>query len=214
MKTRFSVLTLVVLCWLLLDNASPASAQILYENGPINGYELAWDINQGFNPSNTFTIANSNSTIGGLSFGAWLTPGDVLDSVEVLISQYAGGGDPYFDGLVHFTASGCFLNGAFKVCTETGSFNGPTLNAGTYWLTLQNAVTAEGNPVYWDENDGVGCHSVGCPSEAMLGSEGTIPSEAFSILGTQGGTGTTPEPISLVLFASGMLGVVGWLRRI
>ena len=89
-------------------------------------------------------------------------------------------------------------------------FNGPTLNAGTYWLNLQNAVSADGNPVYWDSNDGAGCHSLGCPSEAVDSSVGTIPSEAFTILGSQSGTGTTPEPIqSCAIFASGSaLGVV------
>jgi hypothetical protein len=59
----------------------------------------------------------------------------------------------------------------------------------------------------------VGCHSLGCPSTALDSSDGTIPSEAFSMLGSQSGTGTTPEPISLVLFASGALGVVEWIRR-
>jgi hypothetical protein len=103
--------------------------------------------------------------------------------------------------------------GGFNVCTETGMFNGSTLSRGTYWLELQKAVSAEGNPVYWDENNGVGCHSVGCPSIAFDSSIGSIPSEAFSMLGSQSGTGTTPEPTSLALFASGALGVVGWIRR-
>ena len=44
-------------------------------------------------------------------------------------------------------------------------------NGNTYWLNLQNAKVPSGNPVYWDENDGVGCkgddgHGGGCPSEA------------------------------------------------
>ena len=96
----------------------------------------------------------------------------------------------------------------FNVCAETGIFNGPTLNAGTYWLKLQNAVSADGNSVYWDMNVRVGCHSIGCPSEAVVSSVGSIPSESFTILGSQS-KGTSPEPrlISLVLFATGALGV-------
>jgi len=214
MKTCFSLVTVVTLLWLLLNIASPASAQTLYENGPINGEMLGWTINLGFFVADSFTIANSNSTISGFSFGAWLLPGDVLESAEVSISTEPYGGTSYFDGTVNFTASGCFENfQGFNVCTETGTFNGPTLSAGTYWLELSNAVTVEGNPVYWDENNGVGCHSLGCPSTALDSSDGTIPSEAFSMLGSQSGTGTTPEPISLVLFASGALGVVEWIRR-
>ena len=161
MKTHFSVLTAFTLLWVLLDLACPASAQTLYENGPINGQVIAWTINFGFNPTDSFTIANSNSTIGGFAFGAWLLPGDVLESAEVSISTEPYGGTSYFDGTVNFTASGCFENfQGFNVCTETGTFNGPTLSAGTYWLELSNAVTVEGNPVYWDENNGVGCHSL------------------------------------------------------
>jgi hypothetical protein len=194
----------------------PATAQnTLYENGPINGEVQAWTINEGFTPSNSFTLTNA-STINGLSFGAWLFTGDVLESAQIILSQFAmGSGTVYLNQQVEFAQSGCFANGAmFNVCTEAGSFNGPALEAGTYWLTIGNAIDTAGDPVYWDENNGVGCHSVGCPSEALDSSLGTIPSEAFTLLGSQsGGTGTSPEPISLVLFASGALGVVGWIRR-
>jgi hypothetical protein len=193
----------------------PAAAQnTLYENGPINGTNNAWTINEGFNPSDSFTLT-SLSTINGLTFGAWVSPGDVLESAQLILAQFPLSGTIYFNQLVEFSQSGCSVNGfGFDVCTETGTFNGPALNAGTYWLTLQNAVDTDGDPVYWDQNGGIGCHSVGCPSMATDSSIGSIPSEAFTVLGSQsGGTGTTPEPISLVLFASGALGVFRWIRR-
>jgi hypothetical protein len=197
---------------LALTLASPA--QTLYENGPINGEVDAWTINFGFEIGDSFTISGGNSTVGGLSFGAWLTPGDTLESAEVSITENPLGGTVYFDQVVNFTQSGCFLNNyAYDVCTERGTFNGPALNNGTYWVNLQNAVTTDGDPVYWDENSGVGCHSPGCPSEGNLGGfEGSIPSEAFTILGTAG-TGSTPEPGSLLLFASGLVSTAAFLRR-
>jgi hypothetical protein len=211
MKTRVCLVALFALAVLL--TAIPASAQILYENGPINGETDAWTINFGFVISDTFTISTGNSTVGGLSFGAWLTPGDTLESAEVSITSELDGGTVYFDQVVNFTQSGCFLNNyAYDVCTETGTFNGPTLNNGTYWLNLQNGVTTDGDPVYWDENSGVGCHSPGCPSEAGNGALGTLPSEAFTILGTAG-TGSTPEPGSLLLFAGGLVASFGFVRR-
>jgi hypothetical protein len=167
----------------------------------------------GFGVADSFLITNPGSTVTGLAFGAWLTPGDVLESAEVSITEFPFSGISYFDQVVDFTASGCFQNNhSFEVCTETGTFSGPTLNAGTYWMTLQNAVSAEGDPIYWDENDGVGCHSAGCPSDESVG-VGTIPSEAFSVLGTSGGGGTTPEPDSLLLFASGVVLSIVILRR-
>ena len=50
-------------------------------------------------------------------------------------------------------------------------------------MTLQNASVTSGDPVYWDENSGIGCHSMGCPSQAYESGLGTIPSEAFDITG-------------------------------
>ena len=51
-----------------------------------------------------------------------------------------------------------------------------------------------------------------CPSIASDSALGTIPSEAFTINGSNGG-GSTPEPSSLALFGSGVLGIGGLLRR-
>ncbi len=212
MKSR---VCLVVLAAVVLLLGIPASAQILYENGPINGETDAWTINFGFVVNDSFTISTGSSTISGLSFGAWLTQGDVLQSVDVLMSSEAFGGTIYFNSQVNVTQSGCFVNNyGFDVCTETANFSGPTLADGTYWLSLLNATVNDGDPVYWDENSGSGCHSEGCPSQACEGDcVGSIPAEAFSILGSSGGTGSVPEPGSLALFAGGFAVVAGGVRR-
>jgi PEP-CTERM motif len=209
MKTR---LTLIASIFLLMALSLPAMAGVLYENGPINGETDAWTINFGFVMSDTITISTGPSTINGFSFGAWLFAGDTLESAEVSFTSQAFGGTTYFDQVVNFTASNCFLNNfGYDVCTETGNFHGFTLGNGGYWVNLQNAVANNGDPVYWDENSGIGCHSPGCPSIAGPGL-GTDPSEAFSILGSPG-IGTTPEPSSLALFASGVIGVAAVVRR-
>ncbi len=66
------------------------------------------------------------------------------------------------------------------------SVSGLNLNtgSGTFYLNLQNAVIPNGDPVYWDENSGSGCHSTGCPSQAYQNAVGTIPSEAFEVIGS------------------------------
>jgi hypothetical protein len=204
MKLRTASLYLLTICIFAL----PAITQNdLYDNGPINGTIDAWTINFGFAISDTFSLT-SNSTVNGLNFGAWLAPGDILESTEVTITSDEDGGTTYFDQQVNFTQSGCVLNQVgFNVCTETSSaFSGPSLNAGTYWLTLQNAFVNTGDPVYWDENDG--------PSSASNNSIGTLGSESFTILGSSSsGGGTTPEPSSILLFGSGVVGVGALLRR-
>jgi hypothetical protein len=206
LKLRIASLSLLALCLVAL----PALADTVYDNGPINGTTDAWTINFGFIVSDTFTVGGGGATVNGLAFGAWLFPGDVLQSAEVSITDAEFGGNTFFDGVVNFTQSGCVGNQyGFNVCTETGSFSDTNLAAGTYWLNLQNASVNTGDPIYWDENSG--------PSQASENSVGTIPSEAFTLTG--GGTtttttsGTVPEPSSIMLFGSGILGLAGVLRR-
>lgn len=207
MKIRFAALLM-----LAFSLALPAMAGDVYNDGPINGTVDAWTINFGFFVGDSFTVSGGTSTINGIQFGAWVEPGDTLQSVEVQIESEPGGGTMYFDQMVNFTGSGCVANQyGYDVCTETGLFNGPTLNNGTYWLILQNAVTAEGNPVYWDENSGIGCTSPGCPSQTVV-EEGSIPAESFTVLGGPA-SGSTPEPGSVLLFATGAVGAAGILRR-
>ena len=74
---------------------------------------------------------------------------------------------------------------------------GVPLNAGTYWLNLQNA-TATAGPVGWDENDGPN-------SVASQNTLGTIGSEDPDFYGTP--NGPTPEPGSVVLVG---LGAPAW----
>ena len=176
-----------------LSRRGPGQDQTIYDNGPINGNTDAWTINFGFIVSDTFTVGNQQTPVTGISFGAWLFPGDTLTSVEVSITSEPDGGASYFDRTVNFTQGACTFNQyGYNVCTVTAMFDGPTLNEGTYWVNLQNANDPTGDPVYWDENSGVGCDSPGCPSQAEDNSVGSIPSEAFTILGSTTTTTTCP----------------------
>jgi len=206
MKLRLALLAVIGLCLVTL----PAVGQVdLYDDGPTNGTEDALTINFGFIVSNTFTLSNS-AQVNGLEFAAWLFPGDVLQSLEVSMTSDEFGGTTYFDQVVNVTQSGCIVNQfGFDVCNESGMFGGPILNAGTYWLNLQNAVVNTGDPVYWDENSG--------PSQSSENTVGTITAESFTLLGSNGTTtttsSTTPEPGTLMLFGSGALGLLEVLRR-
>jgi hypothetical protein len=204
MKPRVALLTL--LCLALL--AVPAVAGKLYDNGPINGTVDAWTINFGYVVSDSFTLSSNNATATSIEFGAWLFPGDTLSTVEASVTSQPNSGQIFFDQVLNTTQSGCATNqGGFDVCTINIVVNWSFGSHGTYWLNLQNAV-AGGDPAFWDENSGIGCTSLGCPSQAYDSVVGTIPSEAFSISGT-----TTPEPSSVMLFGSGILGLAGMLRR-
>jgi len=198
---KIRIATLILLLVALV--AIPAAADTLYSNGPTNGTTDGWTINFGFIVSDTFTLSAA-STVTGLTFATWMEPGDTLLSAQVAITSSEFGGTQFFNSVVNFTQSGCSVNQyGFDLCTESGTFN-VALNSGTYWLNLENAVSALGDPVYWDENSG--------PSMASENSVGTIPSESFTLTGTTGG-GTVPEPSSILLVGSGILGLAGMLRR-
>ena len=192
-----------VLCLALA--AIPAMAQDIYDNGPTNGNTDGWTINFGFAVSDSITFA-SQTQIGGMQFAAWLFPGDTLLNSEVLITTAEFGGTTLFDQVVNFSQStNCPTNTyGYNVCVETGAFTA-NLAAGTYWLTLQNATVNNGDPIYWDENSG--------PASASENSIGTVPSESFTLLGSTTTTTTIPEPTTIMLFGSGILGLAGVLRR-
>ena len=199
----------------VLIPASWATAGTLYDNGPVNDNQAAWTINFGFQVTDTI---QANGTVQGLDFWTLLIPGDTVTSVEVAIGT-APFSNNVFDSFVNLTQADCFSDPfGFNICHQSTTFSGPALN-GNYWLTLENASTPSGDPVYWNENSGNGCTSPGCPSLAQESTVGTIPSESFTLLGTPGSTtststtGSTPEPASILLLGSGVLGILGILRR-
>ncbi len=211
MKLRIALLA--TLCLALAS--VPAWAQNWsYDNGPINGTTDAWTINFGYIVSDSYIA--SGSSVTNFSFGVWEFPGDTMSSVDWSITGGENSGTMFGSG----TASGANLTDTFISTNQFGydidkisvtGLNVPELSGVTYWLNLQNAAVPSGDPVFWDENSGVGCGGTGCPSSASESAVGTIASEAFTIGGGSGGT--TPEPSSIMLFGSGILGLAGVLRR-
>ena len=200
MKMRIASLT--ILCLALA--AVPAFAD--YSNGAINGSVDAWTINFGYIVSDTFVMDSTSVT--GFQFGVWEFPGDTLSSVDWSITSGENSGTVYGSGTASVTDTFISSNQyGYNIDKISASINvGGLTSGGTYWLNLQNASVASGDPVYWDENSG--------PSSASQSALGTIPSEAFTV-NTSGTTttGTTPEPSSIMLFGSGILGLAGVLRR-
>jgi uncharacterized repeat protein (TIGR03803 family) len=160
------------------SRSGPGQGEEIYNNGPTNGTTDAWAINFGSVISDSFVIG-SNSNVNGMNFAAWLYPGDTLISVDVSVTSEPNGGTTYFEQTVNFIQAGCTANQfGFNVCTAFSDLTQFNLAAGNYWVNLQNAVVSSGDPVYWDENSG--------PSEAVSNEVGTIPSESFTMLGSNG----------------------------
>jgi len=213
LKMRVVLLTILGLALATL----PAwGDQTIYDNGPANGTTDAWTINFGYIVSDSFNTG-VGMTVTDFEFAVWEFPGDTVSRVDWSITTAENGGTVIGSGTASVTDKFISANQYgynIDVITATG-LNVSVSEHATYWLNLQNASVASGDPVYWDENSGTGCGGTGgganCPSSASESALGTIPSEAFTISGNP--TGTVPEPSSILLFGSGILGLVGLLRH-
>jgi hypothetical protein len=197
-----------------------AAAQTIYENGPKDDDTPGWryDGSHLF-VSDSFAVSGGTSTISGTSLWVLIFPTDHNPTAEVTITSQPNSGTVYFDQTLQFSESNCYAAGwGYNWCVETASWaNGPALSNGTYWVTLKNASLPSGAPVFWNQNAGMGCHSPGCPSQAE-GVLGTIPSEAFTIMGSgetdRGTAATNPKTSSIFMFGGGFAGLAGMLRRL
>jgi len=169
------------------NHAPSPQDQVLYENGPANGTTDAWTINFGYVVSDSFT-APANSTVTGFDIWAWEFPGDVMTAVDWSVTSAPNGGTVYGSGTANVTDRFISTNQyGYNIDKISVSGLNAGTGSGTFFLNLQNAIVPDGDPIYWDENSGVGCHSAGCPSQAVENEFGTIPSEAFDVVGTSNG---------------------------
>ena len=210
-----SFFLLTILCLMLA--VVPAMADTFYSNGPYNGTNDAWAINFGFSVSDSFTVPQEFS-IEDLHIVYWdASSTDLLTTVDMAVGSTSFGGTPQTLTGVTNTFLGTNQYGYFLYQADYSFANIAWSGAG--YVTLQNACSTSGcstvNPIYWDENSG--------PSMAYENTVGSIPSEAFTLTGTcpccfrgDGSSptcGPSPEPSSIMLFGSGILGLAGVLRR-
>jgi hypothetical protein len=203
----------------LLLAVAPATADILYDNGPYNGTTDAWQINFGFSVSDLFALSPYQCYyfcfVQGFNIVTWNIPNDNLNSLEMQLGSTSFGND-YSDQVL--SPSGAADLGANQYGYELWRYDfsfGPVFVGGVgydNWITLLNATVTNGDPIYWDENSGIGCQSFGCPSLAYENTLGSIPSEAFTATGVVY-YDAAPEPSSVLLFGSGVLMLAGILRR-
>ena len=207
MKTRIASLSLLTICCLLLAVAPAMADTQLYTNGPYNGTITGYNTGYGWAVSDSFTVP-ANSSIETLSIVYWdPSSTDILTTEDVAFSA-----SPLpTTGFQTYAATNTFITqnqyGYYLFQADFSFANVPWSGAG--WVTLQNACTTGGcsdgiAAAFWDVNNG--------PSSAYQNNGvGAIGSESFTLNGSTGPT--TPEPSSILLFGSGILGLAGVLRR-
>jgi hypothetical protein len=202
MKMRIASLLLTLACLGLA--VAPAMADT-YSNGPINGTADAWTINFGFTVSDSFTLASNDIAVTAFHFNYWdASSSDLLTTADLQIGTTSFGGSTT---TVPFTSTFLSVNqfGFNLYQADATGLNIPW-SGGAGFATLGNACSTSGcsvsNLIYWDENSG--------SSSAYENTIGSIPSESFTLTGLTEGT---PEPSSIMLFGSGIMGLAGVLRR-
>jgi len=219
-QIRVASLSMLTILCLMLAATSAMAGTLLYDNGPPNGTVNAWTINFGYVVSDSF-VTPAHSEITDLHFVYWdASSTDLITTVNMQIGTAPFGSDVFSGTLGGVTNTFLGTSGGYYIYQADYVFAGIGYS-GAGFVTLSDACTTSGcdtNPIFWDENSGVGCggtHPPGgganCPSTAYENTIGTIPSEAFTLTG-QGG-GTTPEPSSILLLGSGIVGLAGVLRR-
>ena len=199
MKVRFASSLFLLL---MLVSGIAAHADILYNNGIGSEFLDMWDISSNAAVSNQFTCSFAFCNTQTLEFDATYPGGTFPTKVNWSITSSPFGGTTYGSGtsqLPLFYA--CDPDGI--VCLFDVNF-ASTLAGGTYYLNL----TGVDGSLEWDttSNPLNGNNAYYKDQNGVLTSN--IPGQGFKILGT-----STPEPGSILLFGSGVLGVAGVLRR-
>jgi hypothetical protein len=205
MRSHLSHLAPLGLVFLALG-AAPLSADVLYSNGPISGSIGAYTVDGDHNVTNSFVLTSA-STITDIIFGAWTYTGRTGLWADWAITA-APFGTPIASGEATLTNLFLYANSSnADVSQESFSIPALTLDAGTYWLELDDTMTTASRWFWWDQSNG--------PSQAQSRSASgikSIGSESFQVLGTSSAAGTVPEPGSLALcsgalaFAAALVG--------
>lgn len=206
----------------LFIGAVQASANtVIYTNGAISGASTdgGWTIDGSYSISDSFTVSET-ATLDSADIGLWTFPVDVPAALDWSIgttpfgSDVASGGGPLDN-----TQVGVGF-GYFAVWSSTFALDA-TVNPGTYFLTLQDAVTSGGPPVLWDVNNGSStAYGNGIGNLAGLYGQ-TSNSESFTIYGTPVvdrdldpvGSSAAPDMGSTLSLLGFGLGVLAFLKR-
>jgi hypothetical protein len=182
---------------------TPASAVVVYSNGPTSGTTGAGYINGRYALSDSATLTR-RATITSVDFTVWVTPGETPSTVDWAFTTTpnsfpAGSVAPLTVNYSYPAPAG--QNGAYTV--EDVSFGVPNvvLDPGTWYLVLHNGFTAEGGALLWDVSNG--------SSIAYQETVGAVGSQTFTL---HGGV-PEPEAWALMLMGFGLTGGMARLRR-
>jgi len=162
--------TLVLAAVGLLAGTVAANAQLVYNNGPVNGTLSAWTIDDGYVASDSFVVS-SPVTLGKADVGLWAWVGSTP-----LTLKWSIGTTPYGNNVSSGTGSltNTFLGKnakGFDLYESSFAIAG-SLTDGTYYLTLDDTANSNNYPIYWDISNG--------PSVAFENTLGDVAKNLFA----------------------------------
>jgi len=190
----------LILCGSLVG-ATSARADVLYSNGQYDGTD-AYSINNGYQAADSFVLSSA-SNVNGIGFVAWNNTSDQITAVDWSILSGSPGDQSssiLASGTANVTNTYLGNNTLADLNSDVFSIPAVSLNAGTYWVELQNAASSSLS--YWDVN------SLG--GSSAWTSDGFVDgSNTFEVYGTVGTSASVAEPASLALVGAGLLGLLG-----
>jgi len=165
-------------------------------------------IGTSFTSANEFQVTTSGS-VAQIDIGIGLVEG--VNSFYVDIDANNNG----TPGSVLASFTGLSSSTTFGQCcglVTISGISGLNLSTGTdYWMVIGPTTTSATTWEAWNfSNSATGTDEYSTNGGQSWNSNGTQPQGAFDIIG---GTSSTPEPTSLLLFGTGVLGVIGAFRR-
>jgi hypothetical protein len=186
---------------LALFQITATRAELIYDNGPLNGSQGAVGIFSDLKATVSFTV-DSDWTLTSATVGLWTISGDP-STVGWSIGSSAFGTD-VASGNSSMTNTPVGAYGSYSLLSSSLAIDG-VVGPGTYWLTLTGAAGGT-SQTYWDINNG--------PSMAYHRTIGDaqVNSFAFQIRGTAI-VATVPEPSTWAMLGVGAVGVAMMRRR-